>query len=312
MRITIKNPFVFVLMPFKDDLRDEYDEGIEAACEDVGFRCERSDKQLFDENIVERVHGQIAEADIVVADMTGKNPNVYYEVGYARALDKTVVLLTQDADDIPFDLQQYPHIIYHEAQSLRRQLVNKLRHYAPEPRPVPVASSITPFFLINSMSGMCADVKRGSSDDGVPVLQYPIHGGANQLWRLHPAGEGLYKIVSHNSERDKQKCLTVSAAGGGAGAADAAGGGEVVEVVQQEYDGRAAQKWLLRGLNDGTYQIINSETEKGLAVPALEAQAEARQQKRHVRVARICPLVQLPCTDRSHMRWRIMLNINLD
>jgi len=44
--------------------------------------------------------------------MTGRNPNVFYEVGYAHALGKTVILLTRNTDDIPFDLKHYPHIIY--------------------------------------------------------------------------------------------------------------------------------------------------------------------------------------------------------
>lgn len=44
--------------------------------------------------------------------MTGRNPNVFYEVGYAHALDKRVILLTQKVDDIPFDLKNHQHIVY--------------------------------------------------------------------------------------------------------------------------------------------------------------------------------------------------------
>jgi len=44
--------------------------------------------------------------------MTGKKPNVFYETGNAHALDKQVILLTQDVEDIPFDLEIFPHIIY--------------------------------------------------------------------------------------------------------------------------------------------------------------------------------------------------------
>ena len=44
--------------------------------------------------------------------MTGRNPNVFYETGYAHALGKHVILLTQEAKDIPFDLKHYQHIIY--------------------------------------------------------------------------------------------------------------------------------------------------------------------------------------------------------
>lgn len=44
--------------------------------------------------------------------MTDKNPNVFYEVGYAHALGKSVILLTEEAGDIPFDLKDFPHIVY--------------------------------------------------------------------------------------------------------------------------------------------------------------------------------------------------------
>lgn len=112
MESTNPKPFVFVLMPFSEQFTDVYEVGIKAACREAGAYCERLDEQIFVENMLERVYNQIAKADIIVADMTGKNPNVFYEVGYAHALNKRVILLTQNADDIPFDLKHYPHIVY--------------------------------------------------------------------------------------------------------------------------------------------------------------------------------------------------------
>jgi nucleoside 2-deoxyribosyltransferase len=105
-------PFIFVLMPFDPRYQDIYKFGIKGAAEDVGAYAERVDEQMYDEGILERVFNQINKADVVVADMTGRNANVFYEVGYAHALNKVVVLLTQNADDIPFDLKHRPHIVY--------------------------------------------------------------------------------------------------------------------------------------------------------------------------------------------------------
>ena len=109
---TAPKPFVFVLMPFDKAFDDVYKLGIRAACERAGAYCERVDEQHFKELILQRIYNQIAKADLIVADMSGRNPNVFYEVGYAHALDKEVVLLTRSADDIPFDLKLHPHIIY--------------------------------------------------------------------------------------------------------------------------------------------------------------------------------------------------------
>jgi hypothetical protein len=105
-------PFIFVLMPFDNLFDDVYKLGIKATCEDMNTYCERVDEQIFEENILDRIYNQISKADIVIADLTGKNPNVFYETGYAHALGKKVVLLTQKAEDIPFDLKHYSHIIY--------------------------------------------------------------------------------------------------------------------------------------------------------------------------------------------------------
>jgi hypothetical protein len=112
MAQTKPKAFVFVLMPFSETFSDIYDLGIMPACKEAGAYCERVDKQIFFESILDRVYNQIAKADLIVADMTGRNPNVFYETGYAHALNKQVILLTQNTDDIPFDLKHYSHIVY--------------------------------------------------------------------------------------------------------------------------------------------------------------------------------------------------------
>ena len=109
---TVPKPFVFVLMPFDEALDDVYNLGIKPACEHVGAYSERVDEQIFEEPILQRIYNQIAKSDLIIADMTGRNPNVFYEVGYAHALGKPVILLTQRVEDIPFDLKHYPHIVY--------------------------------------------------------------------------------------------------------------------------------------------------------------------------------------------------------
>ena len=109
---TQPKPFVFVLMPFDRSFDDIYQLGIKAACHEVGAYSERVDEQQYDGSILERVYNQISKADLLIADMTGRNPNVFYEVGYAHALGKRVILLTQRSEDIPFDLKHFPHIIY--------------------------------------------------------------------------------------------------------------------------------------------------------------------------------------------------------
>lgn len=128
--MTIPKKFVFVLMPFEESFNDIYTYGIKQTCVELNTYCERVDEQIFSERILDRVYNQIAKADIIVADMSNRNANVFYEVGYAHALGKNVVLLTQKADDIPFDLKHFPHIIYQgQIKTLSTQLKTRLEWF---------------------------------------------------------------------------------------------------------------------------------------------------------------------------------------
>ncbi|HTB64067.1 MAG TPA: hypothetical protein VK737_10835 [Opitutales bacterium] len=122
--------FVFVLMPFSAEFDDLYTLGIKAACEAAGAHVERVDEQIFSEKIIERIYNQISKADLLVADMSGRNPNVFYEVGYAHALGQNVVLITKKLEDIPFDLMAYPHIIYGQSiTKLKTELINRIKYF---------------------------------------------------------------------------------------------------------------------------------------------------------------------------------------
>ncbi len=120
-------PFAFVLMPFTRDFDDIYKLGIQAACTEAGVLAERVDEQNYSETILERIYRQIQVSDFVIADMTGRNPNVFYEVGYTHAKNKLCTLLTNTAEDIPFDLKHHRHIVYEGSiQTLKAKLAIEL------------------------------------------------------------------------------------------------------------------------------------------------------------------------------------------
>ncbi|MCZ7402378.1 MAG: nucleoside 2-deoxyribosyltransferase [Candidatus Methanoperedens sp.] len=124
---TAPKPFIFVLMPFDEKFNDIYEFGIQGAAKEINAYAERVDNQIFNENILDRIFNQINKADVIIADMTGRNPNVFYEVGYAHALGKIVLLLTQNTNDIPFDLKHRQHIVYAgQIATLRKSLTERL------------------------------------------------------------------------------------------------------------------------------------------------------------------------------------------
>jgi hypothetical protein len=105
-------PFIFVAMPYSESFNQVYEAGIKKACELAGAYCERVDEQHYDGTVIERIFNQIAKADVVVCELTSRNPNVFYETGYAHALGKKTLLIASNSDDIPFDLQNFPIVVY--------------------------------------------------------------------------------------------------------------------------------------------------------------------------------------------------------
>lgn len=119
--------FAFILMPFDSSFDDIYKMGIKETAASLGIKAERVDEQIFQEGILERIYRQIDLADIIVADMSGQNANVFYEVGYAHAKNKLCILLTNNSSDIPFDLKHHRHIVYgNSITNLREMLFDEL------------------------------------------------------------------------------------------------------------------------------------------------------------------------------------------
>jgi len=117
-------------MPFSKEFDDIYQLGIKSACIEMEINCERVDEQIFNHSIPQQIYNQIENADILIADLTNHNPNVFYEVGYAHGLKKEVILLTKSIQDAPFDLKHYPHIIYEgKILDLKEKLKVKLEYF---------------------------------------------------------------------------------------------------------------------------------------------------------------------------------------
>lgn len=108
--------YVFVLMPFTTDLTFIYREIIKPTVEGLNYICKRADDFFTANKIMDDIEKAIREAVIIIADLSGKNPNVFYEVGMSHILKKKVILIAQSNDDIPFDLRQWRHIKYNTSK----------------------------------------------------------------------------------------------------------------------------------------------------------------------------------------------------
>jgi hypothetical protein len=133
---------VFVVMPFAPAFDKVYKRGIKASVEAMGWDCQRTDEVIHNRDIMCKVCQGIRQARFVIADLTDRNANVFYELGMAHALEKDVILLAQDVGDVPFDLRQMNIIEYDTVQlkPLRQRLTETLGTLMGEERPTAPAA----------------------------------------------------------------------------------------------------------------------------------------------------------------------------
>lgn len=101
-----------VIMPFDDKLNIIYELAIEPAVMAEGYECIRVDKLPGGGNILKEIIEQVHKAKVVIADLTGNNPNVFYELGISHGLMNNVIMLVQDIKLLPFDLRNYKIVQY--------------------------------------------------------------------------------------------------------------------------------------------------------------------------------------------------------
>lgn len=103
----------FVMMPFAGALGGYYASIYEPAILKAGLKPVRADDEIFGPGkIIDQIYRGISEAKVLVAELTTKNPNVFYELGLAHALNKPVVLVSATAEDNPFDIRHIRVIFY--------------------------------------------------------------------------------------------------------------------------------------------------------------------------------------------------------
>jgi hypothetical protein len=103
----------FVMMPFSPPLGNYYELIYEPAIQKAGLKPVRADDDIFGTGkIMDQVWSGIKNAKVLVAELTSRNPNVFYELGLAHALQKPVVLVSSNEQDVPFDLHHIRVIYY--------------------------------------------------------------------------------------------------------------------------------------------------------------------------------------------------------
>lgn len=105
-------PDVFVIMPFRDDLKPVYYNTIQPVLKGLNLTSKRGDDFFSDNIIIDEIWSAVYFSRLCIADCTGYNPNVFYEIGMAHTLGRPCILLTQNLIDMPFDVRDRRFILY--------------------------------------------------------------------------------------------------------------------------------------------------------------------------------------------------------
>ncbi|MBL8340572.1 MAG: hypothetical protein JNL30_03805 [Rubrivivax sp.] len=161
-------PKIFVIMPFAARQRWVYDEVIVPACTELGAEAIRGDDFSRHRNILRDIVDGLLCCDAIVADLTGGNANVYYELGAAHALMRPVVLMTQQLDRVPFDLRGHRILEYSSNEATRTSCVRRLTE-------------------------LLREATRSPHDSGTPIAEHMPAPVASQIQRanrrLRPVGD---------------------------------------------------------------------------------------------------------------------------
>lgn len=134
--LTSSSNLCFVMMPFRPQTDELYRSLIKPAVERHGLVALRADEIFAPGSITEQIRVAIQQSRVCVADVSGRNSNVLYEIGIAHTLGKPTVLLAQDVGDVPFDLRAIRLIQYklEALEAARASLERSLQHILGEDR----------------------------------------------------------------------------------------------------------------------------------------------------------------------------------
>jgi len=117
---------VFVACSLDPDMDPVYD-AVERAADAVGLRAARVRDFQSDCCVTDKMLALVRTASLVVADLSHDRPNVYFELGYARGLGKTVITIRRAGASPHLDVRELPYLEYMDSRPLEHQLRKRLR-----------------------------------------------------------------------------------------------------------------------------------------------------------------------------------------
>lgn len=127
--VIAERPKIFVIMQFSSPYNEIYRNVLKIVCDDLNLQAIRADETTGPGLIIADVEREIIESRAVIAEITPANPNVFYEVGFAHAINKPTILLAEKGTQLPFDVSPFRVLFYENSISGKGALEEGLRNH---------------------------------------------------------------------------------------------------------------------------------------------------------------------------------------
>ncbi|SEQ85364.1 TIR domain-containing protein [Epilithonimonas lactis] len=234
---TIENS-CFVVMPFSNLYQIEYESIIKPTLEELNIQCVRGDEIYSKQRIMDDIWESIKSCRFVIAELTGKNPNVLYEIGLAHAIGKPVIILTRNSDDVPFDLKDLRYLYYDVNDpfwgiNLKKGLTNLINKVIENPEIENYLSGIT-----SIPKEKFPEIKQIENKKITTLTEFDITGNWKGSWEFNDAIHSITMNLNQ-SENIISGVATINFTED-----------ESITVVQQIFEGKINQdRIILQGVN---------------------------------------------------------------
>jgi len=127
--VDAERPKAFIIMQFSSPYDEVYSAVIKGACDECNLDALRADEMYGPGIIIKDVTDKIAKSHVIIADISPTNPNVYFEVGYALALQKPIILLAQKETPLPFDVSAFRVLFYEDSIAGKARIEQGLKNH---------------------------------------------------------------------------------------------------------------------------------------------------------------------------------------
>ncbi|NQU68710.1 MAG: hypothetical protein HQ510_12270 [Candidatus Marinimicrobia bacterium] len=128
-KVEREKPKAFVVMQFSSPYNELYEDVIKTVCEDFDLDVVRADETYGPGLILADITKQIYESKLIIAEISPVNANVFYEVGFAHALNKPTILIAEKTTKLPFDVSPFRTLFYENTIAGKKKIDEGLRKH---------------------------------------------------------------------------------------------------------------------------------------------------------------------------------------